>query len=57
MGQGCHDGHLGRVETLVGHRHRDEDGGLGQQPESGQGLVRVAFGGGGEADIIRGPRH
>ena len=51
MRQCRHDGHLRRVEPLVGHRHRHQDRGLGQQPEGGQGLVRIAFGRGCEADV------
>ncbi len=54
VGQGRHHGHLGRVEPLVGHRHRHQDRGLGQQPEGGERFMGVALGRGGEADVAPG---
>ena len=44
VGQRRHHGHLGRVQPLVGHRHRHQDGRLGQQAEGGERFVGVALG-------------
>jgi hypothetical protein len=51
VGQRCHHGHLRGVQPLVGHRHRDQDRGLGREAKGAQGLVRVALVRGGEAHL------
>ena len=55
VGESGHHGHLGCVQALVGHRHRDQDGRLGEEPEGGERTVRVALGAGRELHVALGP--